>query len=134
MPIKDTAAQNASLDNDYGATHGANSPAAHELVLFSGDPMIDGIEITGSGYAPAAVANDAGWPSADGGSKSRIVNFAAPTGPWDEADHWALRDPVSGTVWDCAPLTEPLDITSASPFGPAVSIQIFASDSLTDDF
>lgn len=133
MPIRDVAAQNASLDNDYGATHGPASPDAHELALFAGDPMTDGVEITGAGYAPAAVSNDSAWPAADNGSKSRDVTFAAPTGEWDEATHWLLRDPVTGAGWDCAPFDEPLDVTAASDTGPLVTVQIFHPDSIADE-
>jgi hypothetical protein len=133
MPIRDVEAQNASLDNDYGPNHGPASPDAHELALFAGDPMIDGTEITGLGYTPAAVSNDADWPDAAGGSKTRDIQMAAPTGEWDEADHWLLRDPVTGAGWDCAALQEPLNVTAASGTGPLITVQIFHADAVTDD-
>jgi len=133
MAIKDVAAQNASLANDYGPNHGPASPDAHELALFNGDPMFDGVEITGPGYAPATVSNDAGWPDPDGGAISRSITYGAPTGPWDEATHWLLRDPVTGDGWDCSALTEPLNVTDASDDGPVVIVTIFHPDALTDE-
>jgi hypothetical protein len=131
VPIRDVLAQNASLDNDYGAAHGAGSPSAHELALFQGDPMFDGVEVTGLGYAPAPVPNDATWPDADGGAKAIDVTFDPPTGAWDEVTHWALRDPVTGVIWDCGALTEPLDVTGAGS-GPIVTVTIFHPDSQLD--
>jgi len=133
MPIKDVDAQNASLDNDYGANHGPASPDAHELALFNGDPMFDGVEITGDGYAPATVSNDSGWPDADGGAKARAITFDAPTGAWDAFDHWLLRDPDTGIGWDCGATTEDGNITAASSVGPIITVQIFHPDSLTDE-
>jgi hypothetical protein len=131
MPIRDVAAQNASLDNDYGLAHGAGSPDAHELALFNGDPMFDGVEITGPGYTPAPVPNDATWPDADGGAKAITVQYDASTDEWDEATHWALRDPDTGVIWDCGALTEPLDVTGPGD-GPLVTATIFHPDSQTD--
>lgn len=152
MPIRDVAAQNASLDNDYGATHGPNAPAVHYLALFSGDPMVDvaeggGVEIASTtdvddgaggtttvanGYARVAVANDATWAAADGGRKETVdpVQFADALAEWPATvTHFALLD-AGGVMWDCAPLADPVDVTGAGP-GPAVVPAIFFDDYVT---
>lgn len=75
MPIRDVAAQCASLANDYGANHGPNSPATFHLALLIVDPDNPGelIEcpnvttiyndddteaVVPNGYARAAVPNN----------------------------------------------------------------------------
>ena len=130
MPIRDIAAMNASLDNDYGATHGPNAPASHELALFDGDPMTDGVELTG--YGRATVANDATWAAAADGQKQTVAPVQMPdvAGEQDEATYWGLFDGT--TMWDCAPLTESVQVTEAGP-GPLVSPVIFYSDSLDEE-
>jgi hypothetical protein len=141
MPIRDVAAQNASLDNDYGATHGPNAPDSHELALFDADPTVDGVELAdttevddgaggtttvANGYARVTVTNDATWAAADGGRKETVdpVQFADAVAAWETARYWALIDPVTGYVWDCAPLAAPVDVSVAGP-GPAVVPAIF---------
>lgn len=127
MPIRDVAAQNASLDNDYGATHGSNSPSSHLLALFAGDPTIAGVELASTGgYARVTVANDATWAASVSGLKTTVapVAFAAATAAWsDTATHWALLDSV-GVMWDCARLSAPITVTAAGPV-PTVSPEIF---------
>src|SRR5690349_21683106 len=111
--IRDTAAQNKSLDNDYGATKGANAPASHALALFAGDPNLDGTELTATGgYARATVANNGtNWPAAADGVKVAAAQaFPTSTGPWsDVATHWALFDGT--TCWDTGVLDEEIDVT-----------------------
>lgn len=139
MPIRDTAAMNASLNNDYGATKGPNAPASHELALFDGDPMIDaldggGVEVAAldcPGYARVTLANDAGWLAAADGMKKRaaLAQFPATTGEWlTPVTHWALIA-SGGVVWDCGPLTEPLEVTGAGD-GPEVAVTVFYDDSV----
>lgn len=133
MPIRDTAAMNRSLDNDYGTTRGPNAPASHSLALFVGDPMTDGVEVSGNGYARVVIL-PADWAPAADGMKSLInpAEFPAPTAEWpDSPTYWALIG-SDGFWWDCAPLTEPLDITSASPEGPLVDVTIFFDDAVTE--
>lgn len=117
MPILDISEQNRSLDNDYGATHGTNAPTSHELVLFAGDPAVDGVELDGTscpGYSAVAVANDAGWPAASEGRKSRLVDFPAPTGEWElTATHWGLRNPDTSGLADVNALAEPVIVPEA---------------------
>ena len=126
MPIKDVAAMNRSLDNDYGTTRGPNAADSHELALFDNDPTIDGVELDDAdcpGYARADVA-PADWAASAGGSKSTTdpVPFDDPTDAWDtQAKWWALIDGDDHTtVWDCAALSEALSITEA---GGDLSIQ-----------
>ena len=130
MPIRDTAAMNASLDNDYGSTHGPNAPASHDLALFDGDPMLDGVELDSTsapGYARVSIAA-ADWAAAADGQKALVapVQLPDPTDAWLEATHWALLD--GSTMWDCGPLTEPLEVTGASSDGPLVSPVVFYDD------
>lgn len=136
MPIRDTAAMNASLDNDYGATHGPNAPDSHDLALFDDDPSLDGLELTDTdspGYARVAIPNDATWAPAADGSKSLVVpaQMPDPTDAWVEATHWGLFD--GSTLWDYGPLTEPLEVTAAGD-GPLVSPVVFYDDSVGTEF
>lgn len=145
----DTAAQNASLDNDYGDDHGPNSPASFALALYVGDPRADGeeladatevdaegggTEVVPNGYAPAAVAHADFLPAA-GGVKSTAapVQFADALAEWpDTVTHWQLRDATTGAAWDSGALADPfLDVTEAGP-GPTVTVSIFYADSVEE--
>jgi hypothetical protein len=138
VPIRDIAAMNASLDNDYGATHGPNVPASHELALFDLDPSaID--DTTGTyiateltGYGRATITNDATWAAAADGQKQTVAPVQMPdvAGEQDEATFWGLFDGT--TLWDYGPLTEAVEVTEAGP-GPQVIPVIFYSDSLDDE-
>lgn len=130
MPIRDVAAMNASLDNDYGTTRGPNAAAEHALALFVGDPLVDGVEVTGGGYARVTVAAADWSPAADGEkSTTEPVAFPATTGEWpDSVTHFALI--AAGEVmWDAAPLAEELVVTGAGP-GPVLNVTIFFADTL----
>lgn len=150
MPIRDVAAQNKSLDNDYGATKGPNAPATHQVALFIGDPMTDGVEVADetevddgmggtifvpNGYARVSLTNGAAWSAAADGLKSTAAPVEFPTALAEYPDtvtHWALYDAAdSTTMWDCAPLTEPLDVTSAGD-GPAVILSVFYETQLEE--
>jgi hypothetical protein len=116
--IRDTAAQNKSLDNDYGATKGANAPASHVLALFAGDPNLTGVELTSAGgYARVTVTNNGtNWPAASDGLKvAAAQSFPASTAAWsDVATHWALFDAADGTTcWDTGTLDEEIDVSAA---------------------
>lgn len=131
MPIRDLAAMNASLDNDYGTTHGPNAPASHDLALFDGDPLLDGVELTdvdSPGYARVSIPA-ASWAPAVDGQKSLTApaQLPDPTDAWVEASHWALLD--GSTMWDCGPLSEVLEVTAAGD-GPLVSPVVFYDDSV----
>ena len=130
MPTRDVAAMNASLDNDYGTTAGPNAPASHDLALFDGDPMLDGVELSGNGYARVSVA-PADWLASDAGAKATAapVQFADATGEWSEASHFGLFYGGTETLGDCAPLTEALEVTAAGP-GPQVVPVVFNDDAV----
>jgi hypothetical protein len=127
MPIRDQAAQERSLDNDYGATRGPNSPAEHEVVLFAGDPDVDGVEVptevagVPTGYERVVHDND-DWEAADGGLKRTLpISFPDALTEWpDTVTHAALRDPVTGLWWDVVELEEPLDVLGPGSFPPVV--------------
>lgn len=141
MPIRDMAAMNASLDNDYGLTHGPNAPDSHDLALFDGDPMLfddDGVTplhaeldaTTAPGYGRVTIPNDAAWAAAADGAKALAagtVQLPAPIDAWVEASHWALI--ADGVMWDCGPLTEVLEVTEAGD-GPLVAPVVFYDDSV----
>jgi hypothetical protein len=132
MPLGSVAAMNASLDNDYGTTRGPHAAASHELALFAGDPLDSGVEIVGNGYARVTVL-PAAWLAADEGQKSTAaaVQFPNATDEWDETvTHFALFDHADHvTMWDSAPLDEPVDVTAAGA-GPAVIPTIFYADTV----
>lgn len=149
----DLAAQNASLDNDYGTTHGPNSPASFLLALFVGDPLaggvevsnlsevdvldddgnITGTEIVSNGYARAAVAH-ADFAPADEGIKATTnpVAFANALAEWpDTVTHWQLYATDGTTAWDSGAIADPLlDITAEGP-GPTVALSIFYADAVS---
>ena len=146
MPILSTAAENASLNNDYGATKGPNAAAAHQVALFIGDPAGDGIEVpnttvteefplgTPNGYARVVLTNNGtNWAAAADGQKDSAIAVEFPDAleayP-GTVTHFALFDNADGvTGWDCAPLLDPLDITEAGD-GVSVALTVFYSDSV----
>lgn len=140
MPIRDTAAMNHSLDDDYGTTRGPNAADSHLLTLWDGTPMIPvidggGSEIVGNGYARVEIF-PADWSSAVDGMKTLVapVQFPATTGEWPEgAEYWGLIDAADGvTMWDCGPLAEPLEVTGAGD-GPIVSVSVYYDDAVRTD-
>lgn len=127
MPIRDQAAQERSLDNDYGVTRGPNSPDSFEVVLFVGDPDLGGTEVPasvegeGTGYARATLDNDAWLTAVAGVKESQPIAFADALAEWpDTVTHAALYDPIGGAWWDCVPLAEPLDVTGPGEITPLV--------------
>lgn len=137
MPILDVAAQNRSLDNDYGTTAGANAPSGHELALFDADPSIGGVELDGTdcpGYVRVPVA-PTDWAAAAGGAKTTaaLVEFPDATGAWStQARWWGLFDGDDHTtLWDYASLTSALIVSAAGP-GPAIQPTVFYSNLLDD--
>lgn len=133
MTVRDVQAQNASLNNDYGATCGPNAPAEHELALFFGDPLQDGVELDIAdcpGYYRMTI-EQADWPAAVDGSKELLLQLYAPTGEWQTAaTHWALIA-AGEVVWDVGQLAEPLVITGAGD-GPQILISIFYDTNLLE--
>lgn len=122
MGLLTTPAQNASLDNDYGATKGPNAAAAHELALYAGDPAAGGVELdSAGGYArPLVTNNGTNWAAAAGGAKtSAILAFAVSTGEWTVAaspavaTHFLLIDSTTGDFWDSGLLAPPISVDAA---------------------
>lgn len=128
MPLASVAAQNASLDNDYGTTRGPNAADSHELALFSGDPMLGGVEISGGGYVRATVL-PADWGAAAGGAKSATVTFPDTTSEWlTNVTHWLLLDAADSTTrWDSASFAEAGEITDMGD-GPVATVTVFYPD------
>ncbi len=150
MPIRDVAAQCASLANDYGASHGSNAPSSFVLALFVGDPMGSGVEVddettlvdedTGvesvvaNGYVRATVANNGtNFPAADattGILTTPTISFPVSTAAYpDTVTHWLLLDASGGTAgWDSGALgaSDQLVVEGAG-VTPALSLTIFYS-------
>ena len=145
MPILDVSEQNISLDNDYGVTHGPNSPDSHEVILYIGNPEFDGFEVPDTtdlgagpvpnGYARGSIDNDASWSPAVDGQKSTAAPVVFPDAlaayP-GTVTHAGLRNPDTGGIADVVPLLAPLDVTDAGP-PPEVSLTVFYSDSITEE-
>lgn len=131
MPIRDVAAQNSSLDNDYGVSAGPNAPSEHELAIFAGDPLLDGAELTDAdcpGYSRLTV-EQGDWPAAADGAKTLSVNLYAPTGEWSTVGtHWALIA-AGEVVWDCGEFVDPVVVTGAGD-GPLVVVTVFYDNDL----
>jgi hypothetical protein len=129
VPIRDLAAMNASLDNDYGLTRGPNAASTHQLALYVGDPMTTGVEVSGHGYARVSVPASKWLAAADGVKQTNgPVQFPTVTSAWpDSPTHFALFD--GDTMWDCCPLITPLDVTSSGP-GPTCVPTIFYDDNV----
>jgi hypothetical protein len=130
----DTAAQDASLDNDYGATKGANAPSSHELALFTDDPRLGGVELDATGgYVRVVVTNDGtNWPAASGGMKvGAFQTFPDSTAAWsDTAKWWVLFDHADGTTrWDAGPLDDEIDVNAAGA-GPVTRPSIYYNGGL----
>lgn len=128
MPIRDTAVMNSFLDLTLESE-------TWELALFDGDPMTDGVELSGGGYARVTIAPTDWAPAADGEkSLTAPAEFPAPTDAWVEADYYALFRVGDGAMGDNAPLTEALEVTGASTTGPLVLPVVFFDDSVEVSF
>lgn len=154
MPIRDLAAQVASLANDYGASHGANAPLTFEVALFIGDPSDEGVEVTATttlidedsgdtsevanGYSPVVIANDGAWfPPAD--PDTGVLTTALVTFPEAEAEypdtvtHWLLRDPATGAGWDTGVLPRDDQIAvEGAGVTPRLTLAIFYAPVVPD--
>lgn len=133
MALVSIAAQNASLDNDYGAAKGPNAAASHEVALYQGDPVNGGVELDAAGgYARPTVTNDGtSWAAAAGGAKtSAVVGFADATAEWTVAGvpavatHFLLVDATTGDFWDSGLLGDEVSVEAAGP-GPSVQLTIY---------
>ena len=129
MALLDAAAQNASLDNDYGGSKGPHAPNAFTLELWAGDPANGGVQMDNAGgYAPVTVTNNGtNFPPADADAKTCAAQtFPSSTGEWtaggnpDVATHWLLRDTATGAAWDYAELVDEISVEAA---GTEVTVQ-----------
>lgn len=142
MAIRDVAAMNASLDNDYGTGAGAASPTHHLLALFSDDPMgaddwstlevaatNDASEATG--YARVQI-NPADWSPAENGEKATTlpVSFPDPTAAWDVSVTHAGLVGSDGVLWDCWPLSEEIVVAGAGEWLDPVAVVVSVADSI----
>lgn len=95
MTLGSVTARNLALDSRFGSSKGSTWPANIEFALYDGDPMTDGVEITGGGYAVVVKANtDATWnPAADGQKTNAVeIQFPTSTGAWiGTARYMAIR-------------------------------------------
>lgn len=130
--LRDIAAQNASLDNDYGPTRGPHTPDELEVALLetrdvatelSATTDVEGVP-TGNGYARPTHSSDDWLAAADGVKTTSVpLNFGTPTLAWQTARWAALIEPVTGVVWDVVKLVEPVTVTGAgSPVLGPISV------------
>ena len=112
--------------------------ATFEVGLFEGDPLDDGIEVTGGGYARATI-NAADWAAATGGVRANAVavTFADTTDGWDRsATHFGLFAPGDPDPWPgTGELTDEVMVTVAGP-GPVFPIgalTVFYEDSIDSE-
>jgi hypothetical protein len=148
MGLLSIAAQNATLDHDYGASKAADAPAAFELALFNGDPTLGGVELDAAGgYARVTMASDGtNFPPAENGQKvCAEVTFPTPTDEWtaagvaDTATHWVLFDAATGDAWDYDELTAEVNVERDEDTGELIAVTvtvqpiIFYGDEQTED-
>ena len=122
--LRDQSMQERSLDLFYDT-----APNPFDAVLFTGDPDLSGVELSGNGYADGTV-DTADWsPAADGLKVTGPIVFGTPTGDWETATWVGLRDSVTGAWADVVPLAEPLDVTGAGD-PPELAITVFYDNNL----
>ena len=125
MPLRDEAAQNASLDNDYDGM-------AVQVALFVGDPSNGGTEIDDTdcpGYARYVSATSERGAAAGGKKTICLAEFTASAAWALEPTHYQIFDDATGLVgWDNAPLDEALEVTDAG--SPQVLVTVFYDDAV----
>lgn len=94
--------ENKLLDHTFGAQT-YTPPATLYVALYTAAPDDDGTggtEVSGTGYARAAVTNnDTNWPAASNGSKSNGNEISFGTvgaGGWGQLTHFGVFDAASG--------------------------------------
>lgn len=95
MHAKSAYLKGALADHVFGGPD-FTRPATVYLALYSDTAFT---ELSGNGYARAAVTNNAtNFPAASGGVKTNgaAITFAAATGNWPQAVAWAICDAGSG--------------------------------------
>lgn len=110
---------NNSLMRRYGPHRGYGAPSQVDVVLFSGDPRGDGVEMDSTGgYTAPVVANDGTtWP--DDATNRTIISAPVaftPTGPWTAGGvpapvtHFATRNHDTGDLMDVEPIDEQITV------------------------
>lgn len=114
--------ENKYLDAGLGDGRAAAMPATVYVELFT-TATTDaggGTVVTGSNYAPVAVANTSvNWPNATGGQKSNgtAITFPTPVADWPaNVTHFAIRDAIGGAFMHHGALQAPVTILSGQPF------------------
>lgn len=114
------AAQNATLDNDYGTTRGPHTPAVLEVALSGSRELADeistttevddglgGTEFVANGYARGTHSSDDWLPAADAAKTTSVpVSFGTPTEAWGTLRYALLLEPGTDAVWDVVKLNE----------------------------
>jgi len=100
MPSKSTYLANTVLDLLLGGS-AFSAPTTLYAALFTAMPSASGggTEVSGTGYARAAVANTpANWPAAAAGAKSNgtAISFGTSGGSWGVVVGMALYDAATG--------------------------------------
>lgn len=143
MPLMSVWSRNASLSSNYGSNHAAIWPNTIEVLLFTDDPRLGGVEISDTtvvggvavpnGYAPVTVANtNAVFPPPIGSIlATEPIAFPVSLEAWDDTATWALlRNPTNGAWLDAVELNEEVDVNTAG-FRPRVVLEI-KTDEETD--
>jgi hypothetical protein len=128
MPLRDVAAMNTSLDNDYDALDVV-------VALFVGDPSNGGEEVTDAdcpGYVRYSSPDSERSAAAAGRKRICLATYTADDEWALEPTHYQIFDAATGLVgWDNAPLDEPLEVTAAGE--PEVAVTVFYDDSVPND-
>lgn len=96
-------------------------PGTVYVALFTTNPgeSGSGTEVSGSGYARAAVPTSGGFsaPSAGATSNANVISFPTASGSWGTATHFAIFDASSGgNLMYYGALTAPLAVTTFDVF------------------
>lgn len=133
MPIISVEAQNASLANDYGPTHGAQSPDNLELGIWDDDPRFGGAELPADGgYARVPISHSDFSTPADG-KTTILVQLADSTDEWPTPGKWwVIIDADTGDLWDGDALNTPVVVAGAGSFDP-MPVTVYHPDALEDE-
>ena len=127
------SAREKSLANDFGPTHGANSPTQFLLALYTGHPEFGGVELNSTdcpGYARPTINNTA-FALVDGRFEVEVTPANA-TGAWTQvADYAVLLNATTPTeAWDYAPIQR-VQVNAAGPLTPIVFTVFYSDDATT---
>lgn len=132
MPINSPEARTLALRSIVGVDRAAVAPDSYTVHLFTGDPLLDGVELSASteieddvfvsnGYDPATVSADDF--TFDGEIATVPAGFVPDQAYSASASHWLMRS--GGVDWFSGGLLEPLDVLDpGDPFTVACSVLI----------